>query len=240
MSDTHQQPDHSAPAGTRSEMMTRPVADPGGTLVDDLYSPDSRQDSGITRRGILKTAVAFALAGMTGGIALSVTRCSRQEVLQGFLVLRPGDASLLIAVAPAITGDDLPELQYPSELMTDPEKKDVFLWLQLLDQKLFQLGTDMVKEYQQLFDLLQWLPTRGVLTGQWNIWQEAEKEQVSLFLDQWQTSPVELLNKAHRAFTALIQSTWYSLDDVARSTGYPGPPVWALAAIAPVSDKENQ
>ncbi|MBB1487410.1 hypothetical protein [Oceanospirillum sediminis] len=239
MSDIHQRPDRSTPA-TSSGMETRPVADHEDALFDDLYSPDSRRGSGITRRGVLKTAIAFTLAGMTGGIALSVSRCSRQEVLQGFLVLRPGDASVLIAVSPAITGDDLPEVLSPSELMADPDKKDVLLWLQLLDQKLFQLGTDMTKEYLQLFDLLQWLPTRRVLTGQWSVWQDADKEQVSLFLDQWQASPVELLNKAHRAFTALIQSTWYSLDNVAISTGYPGPPLWALAAIAPVSDKENQ
>lgn len=166
----------------------------------------------------------FLGSSMALGVASSVplmSGCSTSQLpAEHYQTLRASDLVLLKALTPTITGITAAAL---TNSMWQAFSRQ-------LDRSLTGFGALVVAEYRTLFDLLDWSLSRGVLSGHWSSWEEAEHQDIESFLYRWRTSSITELNKGYRALTGWLASSWYALPGPARQTGYPGVP----SAILPV------
>lgn len=178
----------------------------------------------LNRRSFLKLGVVGSSVLASAGIIGSLQGCSSHTVendaqagTRTLTFLRKKDAIILSAVAPAVLKGNFP---------TDPTKRQ-----QVLDQMMIDIDDFIVhttagtqKQVHELFDLLYMAPFRVMVAGLWPSWQEASVEEVSEFLEGWQTSRFNMLRQGYVLLTQLPSLTFYDqpanwTDDV-----YPGPP----------------
>lgn len=80
------------------------------------------------------------------------------------------------------------------------------------------------QELADLFSLLAFAPTRGLLAGIWSSWPEATPAAIASFLSRWKDSHFALLRSAYAALHQLVFSAWYAHPRAWPAIGYPGPP----------------
>lgn len=178
----------------------------------------------LNRRSFLKVGLVGSSVLATAGVLGSLQGCSSHTVendahtgSQTLQFLRKKDAIILSAVAPAVLEGNFP---------TDPAKRQ-----QVLDQLMIDIDDFIVhttagtqKQVHELFDLLYMAPFRVMVAGLWPSWQEASVEEVSEFLEGWQTSRFNMLRQGYVLLTQLPSLMYYDqpanwTDDI-----YPGPP----------------
>ena len=157
------------------------------------------------RRDLLR----FSLGASAFLAGASLVGCSAQTAASGYQVLRDDDLPLLRALIPVI----LAGTQASEHLV-----------LHSLDHKLAALSPEMLKLTRQLFDVLSLPLTRGPLTGVWGAWAQASPAQVTVFLQRWQDSSLNLLRMGHASLLQLLQMAWYERPESWAACGYPGPP----------------
>lgn len=161
--------------------------------------------------GLASTAV-LATVGATTGV-VSFKRTSNQPVAAGFQFLRPADVAFFTAVVPAILGSSLPANQ--PQLVHDVVLR--------IDDTCMRLGSPNRKELSQLFDLLNFAPTRRLAAGIKQPWSDTSLADAEAFLDRWRNSSVGLFNAAYRVLTKLVANAFFAMPESFATSGYPGP-----------------
>lgn len=178
----------------------------------------------LDRRSFLKLGVVGSSVLAGAGIIGSLQGCSSHTVendahtgTRTLTFLREKDAIILSAVAPAVLKGNFP---------TDPEARQQALSQMLVDMDDFILHTteQTQKQIHELFDLLYLAPFRMMVAGLWPTWQEASVDEVTEFLENWQTSRFNMLRQGYVLLTQLPSLMYYDqpanwTDDI-----YPGPP----------------
>ncbi len=169
------------------------------------------------RRRLLQVGVAgsallaLAACGQRGLAAFSVPKAA-----EGWLALRQSDQGLINSLLDALLQNAL-----PSEIEArDLAKKQI---LHAMDAHIAAMIPSMRAELAQLFDLLTFLPTRGLLAGQWLDWRVSSVQDVRAFLDDWRTSSVSLFRAGYKAFHDLSVLNWYALPMSWERIGYVPP-----------------
>ncbi len=186
--------------------------------MTDTFSAHCIAVSKMSRRRFLGSAVALS----TVAAVPALSGCSQTApAATGLSYLRAFDLVLLRKIAPSILG--IPPAQINDQVWQ-------CFYVQL-DVSLAAFGPAVAAEYVDLFDLLNWMPTRGLLANQWQSWEKASPDDVEAFLGSWCGSSLSVLNKGYRALTAWQQSCWYALPINSNRTGYLGPPLVVRQAL---------
>ena len=93
-----------------------------------------------------------------------------------------------------------------------------------VDQAIAGLPPEARKQIEQLFALLAYAPSRGLIAGIWSPWPEAAPDAIAAFLARWRDSRFALLQTAYGALHQLIVAAWYGSPRAWPAIGYPGPP----------------
>ncbi|AYC31102.1 twin-arginine translocation pathway signal protein [Pseudomonas cavernae] len=170
---------------------------------------------GLSRRGLLKVGLLGSAFLATAGVTASLSGCSASTPANGFAVLRDSDLPFLRALIPV--------------MLTGAVKAEQLLQavqgtLNSLDASLNHVSPALLKQTQQLFDLLALPVTRGPLTGVWGSWEKASNADLQAFLTRWEHSSIGLLRMGHAALLQLVMMAWYSRPESWAHCGYPGPP----------------
>lgn len=169
-----------------------------------------------SRRSLLRVGL-FGSAALAGaGLLGSLSGCRAERSAAGFTQLRDSDLPMLQRLTPVLLEGAVPESNMPSAVQGT---------LTNLDQGLAHLSPAVLKQVQQLFDLLSLTLTRGPLTGIWGAWDQAQDGEVQAFLQRWENSSVALLRQGHASLQQMILMAWYGRPESWRHCGYPGPPV---------------
>ncbi len=173
----------------------------------------------------LKLGAVSATALTVVGTSAGLVGCGGSAVhsAQGYRYLRPADVLLFTAITPVVLAPAMTETK--ADLILDK----VLLRVDELAYNLEPAGRKMV---YQLFDLLNMRVTRWLTTGLSASWADADSEQVGAFLDRWRDSSFELFNVGYKALTKFITAAYFSLEESQVHSQYPGPPAWAVQAVA--------
>ncbi|WP_019341857.1 hypothetical protein [Stutzerimonas stutzeri] len=169
-----------------------------------------------SRRSLLRVGLFGSAALASAGLLGSLAGCRAEQSAVGFIQLRDSDLPMLQRLTPVLLEGAVPESNMPSAVQGT---------LTSLDQGLAHLSPAVLKQVQQLFDLLSLTLTRGPLTGIWGTWEQAQDGEVQAFLQRWENSSVALLRQGHASLQQMILMAWYGRPESWRHCGYPGPPV---------------
>lgn len=154
----------------------------------------------LSRRQLLKVGLLGTTLLATAGITASLTGCSDQRPGAGFHVLRESDLPFLQRVLPLLLAGAIDGQRQSAATQAT---------LKSLDDMLMHFSPAMRDETLQLFDIMTLPLTRGPLTGIWSGWQQASDGAIRQFLQRWQNSRFDLLNKGHGALLQLVSIAWY-------------------------------
>ncbi len=160
----------------------------------------------------LSATGAVALSTMSTGAWLS--GCTSSQVVPGMRFLRPEDVELLSALTPSVMAGQVGP--------GDTEKID--RTVKSFDTLLGDTSQIVVDLLLEAFDVLNFTPTRGLMTGQWASWSKASVQDADHALGRLRDSSIELLNAIYAALIRMIASSYYLIPEYDASTGYPGPP----------------
>ncbi|MBM7062396.1 twin-arginine translocation pathway signal protein [Pseudomonas sp. UL073] len=170
---------------------------------------------GLSRRGLLKVGLLGTAVLATAGLTASLSGCSASTPANGFTVLRDSDLPFLRALIPVMLTGAVKAEQLPQAVQGT---------LSSLDASLNHVSPALLKQTQQLFDLLALPVTRGPLTGVWGSWENASAADLQAFLNRWEHSSIGLLRQGHAALLQLVMMAWYGRPESWAHCGYPGPP----------------
>ena len=169
----------------------------------------------ISRRTLLK-------AGAAGGAALLFARWAHGATASP--AGRAEDAGTLDPAARAVVAAIIPVF-LDGALPTGPEAVSARAsTLAGVERIIAGLPPATRKELADLFSLLVFPPTRGLIAGIWSPWPEATREAVVSFLTRWSNSRFALLRSAYAALHQLVFSAWYANPQSWPAIDYPGPP----------------
>jgi len=176
------------------------------------------------RRNFMKLSAAGAAALSTMSTGAWLSGCTSSNAASGMRFLRPEDVELLTALTPSVIAGQIG----PGD--TDEIDRTVKSFDTLLGDT-SQIVVDLV---MQAFDVLNFAPTRGLMTGQWSSWSKASVQDADDALGRLRDSNIELLNAIYAALIRLIASSYYLVPEYLASTGYPGPPTKVQGDLAQV------
>ena len=104
------------------------------------------------------------------------------------------------------------------------ESQKIASVVQSFDELLGSTSKLVVNLVLEAFDALTFMPTRGLMTGQWSSWANASVDDAGRALNRLRDSRFEMLNALHVALVRMIASSYYLIPENQVSTGYPGPP----------------
>lgn len=184
-----------------------------------MSTPHSSELKDPSRRTFLRAGVAgtaiLATVGITTGV-IGFKRVSNQDVATGYQFLRPDDVELFRALTPAILAGSLPKDESQHSAIIN----DILL---RIDDTCMRLGPANQKELGQLFDLLNFAPTRRLAAGIKQPWANLSINDAEAFLTRWRESSVGLFNAAYRVLTKLPSNAYFAMPASFAATGYPGP-----------------
>ena len=160
----------------------------------------------------LSATGAVALSTMSTGAWLS--GCTSSQAAPGMRFLRPEDVEMLSALTPSVMAGQVGP--------GDTEKID--RTVKSFDTLLGDTSQIVVDLLLEAFDVLNFTPTRGLMTGQWASWSNASVQDADKALGRLRDSNIELLNAIYAAVIRMIASSYYLIAEYDASTGYPGPP----------------
>lgn len=164
----------------------------------------------LTRRDFLKIGIAGTAALATASLGATLAGCGTREqaAAQGYRFLRDADLRLLSALMPAVLAD----LPLGAELAQSV--------LQAIDQMLLRASSESRKNVRALYDLLHFAPTRWLLAGVREPWDQATPAQVEAFLARWRDSRVGLFNVGYGALTRVIGAAYFAQPAGYEAAGY--------------------
>jgi hypothetical protein len=176
------------------------------------------------RRQFLKLSLASSVALASTSAVVGLTGCSESAPLadSGWLVLRESDRSLFSALMPVMLKG-----AFPTD--ADAKAKATQACLQYLDKAIYGLGSANAKQLTDLFNLLNFTPTRGMLAGVWRSWENASEEDIDNFLHRWRNSSLGLLNLGYNGLNKLVCAVWFGQPQAWPQVGYPGAPAYVKA-----------
>ena len=160
----------------------------------------------------LSAAGAAALSTMSTGAWLS--GCTSSQAAPRMRFLRPEDVELLSALTPSVMAGQVGP--------GDTEK--INRTVKSFDTLLADTSQIVVDLLMEAFDVLNFMPTRGLMTGQWASWSTASVQDADNAMGRLRDSNIELLNAIYAALIRMIASSYYLIPGYGASTGYPGPP----------------
>ena len=169
----------------------------------------------VTRRTLLKV-------GFAGGALLFCGRWLYTKTLvpgrpdPRFHVLDEGARAIVAAIVPVLLDGAL-----PGGSGFAAAREEV---VANVDLAVAGLPPEARKQLAQLFALLTYAPSRGLMTGIWSPVGEASTEAIAAFLARWRDSRFALLRTAYGALHQLIVAAWYGSPRAWPEIGYPGPP----------------
>ncbi|HEX4780091.1 MAG TPA: hypothetical protein VH301_05015 [Usitatibacter sp.] len=86
------------------------------------------------------------------------------------------------------------------------------------------LGSEAQEDFAQLFNFLDFAPTRIAFAGLWRPLDESSPAELREFLQRWRFSRHDVQQAGYQALTQLIQAAWYDLPAAWPRIAYPGPP----------------
>lgn len=190
----------------------------------------------LNRRGFLRLGVtgSVALAGVSvlaglGGCASTPAEHASPTAIDAGMerdwhFLQANDRVLLAALMPAIVGPEFPASGQAREDAT-------LATLEGMDVGLHHMGPPNQSEFRQLFDLLEFGPTRLAMARVMSSWENVDEAQAEAFLQRWRHSRIGLFNNAYLALVQVTNAAWYGNPDNFPLSGYPGPPDWVRQAL---------
>jgi hypothetical protein len=179
----------------------------------------------LKRRDVLKFGAAGSAALATAGLAATLSGCARTPAAaQGFLFLSDADVELFRALIPAVIAGALPAEAAARDLT-------IAETLRRIDGGCFLAGSPARGQLRQLFDLLNFRPTRALAAGVHAPWPEVDVEQASAFLARWRDSSIGLFNGGYRVLVKLVASSFYGQPVNWHLSGYPGPLAFVYQAV---------
>jgi hypothetical protein len=169
----------------------------------------------VSRRSLLKVGLFGSMVLSAGGLLGSLSGCSADNAAAGFLQLRESDLPVLRRLTAALLEGAMAASEMPSAVRGT---------LASLDHGLAHLPPAVLRQVQQLFDLLSLSLTRGPLTGIWSSWEHAQDAEIQTFLQRWENSSIALLRQGHASLQQMILMAWYGRRESWAHCGYPGPP----------------
>ncbi|MEM7138395.1 MAG: twin-arginine translocation signal domain-containing protein [Myxococcota bacterium] len=166
------------------------------------------------RRNFIKVSAGGAAALSVTSTGAWLSGCTSSQAAAGMRFLRPEDIEMLQALTPAILAGQIDASE------TDKIRGVV----ESFDSLLGTTSQIVVDLMLQAFDALNFMPSRGLMTGQWSAWSNANLDDANSALARLRDSRISLLNAIYAATTRLVISSYYLRSDNQRSTGYPGPP----------------
>jgi hypothetical protein len=161
-----------------------------------------------SRRSFLKIGLLGTLALATAG---GLYRMTRPAETPGPFTLDDKAKSVLAAVVPAMLKD----------AVNSPA--DIDAAVQRAVDAIHGLPLSAQKEVQDLFALLALAPSRRLLAGVPDDWDQAKPADVAAFLQDWRISRIALFQSAYLGLHDLITGSWYAHESTWASIGYPGP-----------------
>src|SRR5690554_4370630 len=171
--------------------------------MSNTNTPTAELDSlSLNRRSFLRTGLGGALflgtvsvtAGLSGCATAPAGRigavASRMDARYTFQFLSADDIELLEALLPAILGSALPE-------QASTRRMAIAGTVERIDMGIHKFGPANQKELRQLFDLLNFGPTRVTIARVWPAWRDATAEQADAFLQRWRSSSIGLFNNGY-------------------------------------------
>ncbi len=182
------------------------------------------------RRDFLKLSVAGAAALSTMSAGATLSGCTSAGPASGMKLLRPEDVELLRALTPAVMKGKIA----PGDTTAIEQT------LKSFDTLLVDLSEPVVAGVHQVFDVLSFGLSRGLMTGQWSSWSKASLDDAESALARLRDSGIGLLNAIYAAVIRLTISSYYLIPENALTTGYPGPPkkvASPVPIVAPTPEK---
>lgn len=168
----------------------------------------------LDRRQLLRAGL-LGSAWLAGGAGVaSLTGCTRQDgPAEGFLQLREADVELLSTLAPTVLDGAL--------LNGDA---DIVRVLQRLDAILDSAAPGGRAALFQLYDVLQLGAFRWWVMDRWADPASLPAAERTEALGYWSRKQHSFARLAFVGLTQPLLMAAYTLPDIAKSTGYPGPP----------------
>lgn len=173
----------------------------------------------LNRREFLRAGL-FGSALLAGGAGVaSLSGCSAAKVpAEGFLHLRQADIDLLTPMIPALLAGALPN-----------GEADVPRALQRLDTLLDSPAQGGRDAMFQLYDVLQLGAFRWWTMDVWAHPSTLSTEQIDQGLARWSRKQNSFARLAFNGLCQPLTLAWYTDPEIAKSTGYPGPPSKVIA-----------
>lgn len=205
--------------------------------MTDHVTASAAQDSALlNRRSFLRTGLGGALFLGTVSVTVGLSGCAtapagrlgavetRMDARYQFQFLTADDIDLFEALLPAILGSALTE-------QPNTRRMAIAGTVERIDASIHKFGPANQKELRQLFDLLNFPPTRVAIARVWPAWRNATVEQADAFLERWRTGSIGLFNNGYMALTKITNVAFYGYQENWYLSGYPGPPEWAVNAL---------
>ena len=172
----------------------------------------------MNRRNFLKMGTGSCAVLSAVSISACLTGCSEAPSTdERFRLLRPNDREFFTAIIPVVLKGS-----WPSD--ADQQSTAMNEIMINIDNAMFNLGPHNQKQMIDLFNLLNFTPSRGLTTGVWSAWNEASENDIEQFLNKWRDSSLGLLNLAYNGVSKLIIAIWFGMSQSWDKVGYPGPP----------------
>lgn len=175
---------------------------------------------------------AVIIAGLSGCSAMpehdprEAASASLPE--HGWHFFTPEDRVLMAALIPSIIGSSIPSNHAQREAAIARALED-------LDQAIHHMGPANQSEFRELFDMLQFTPTRLTLARVTSYWPNVSDAQAGAFLQRWRNSSFNIFNKAYLGLIQTTNAAWYGRPDHYGQMGYPGPPAYTYDALPQLS-----
>lgn len=205
-------------------------------MTDPLNPLEGLESASLNRRSFLRTGLGGALFLGTVSVTAGLSGCAtapagrlgavetRMDARYRFQFLTTEDIDLIEALLPAILGSALPE-------QLSARRAAIAGTVERIDMGIHKFGPANQKELRQLFDLLNFGPTRVTIARVWPTWRNASTEQANAFLERWRSSSVGLFNNGYMALTKISNVAFYGYHENWHLSGYPGPPEWAVRSL---------
>lgn len=168
----------------------------------------------LDRREFLRAGI-FGSALLAGGAGVaSLSGCSSPSTpAEGFMHLRAADIEMLTPLIPVVLAGALAN-----------GNDDIPRALQRLDALIDDVNPGNRGPLFQLYDVLQLGAFRWWTMGSWSHPNTLSDEHIDVGLGSWSRKQNSFARLAFNGLTQPLTMAWYTDPEVARSTGYPGPP----------------